>query len=61
VPYHGQWLEFHLEEVRPRKGDNLLEISLDERPPELGAGIVVEDVEIIVEYGPYPSGLFQQP
>ena len=57
VPYHGQWLEFHLEEVRPRKGDNLLEISLDERPPELGAGITVDDVEIVIEYGWYPSGL----
>ena len=55
VPYQGQWLEFHLRKVRPRKGENLLEISLDERPPHMGVGISVEWVEVRVDYGFYPT------
>ena len=57
VPYEGQWLEFHLETVRPHKGGNVLEISLNERPLELEAGVRIDDVEIIIEYGQYPSGV----
>ena len=53
----GQWLEFHLENVRPRQGANLLEISLDRLAGELVSPLSVDEVEIIVEYGPYPSGL----
>ena len=56
-PYSGQWLEFDLEEVRPHKGDNLLEITLKERPANFAGGVRVEDVEIIVEYSAYPAGL----
>ena len=56
-PYTGQWLEFHLEKVRPRRGDNLLELTLLERPANLHSGVVVEDVEIVVKYGTYPAGL----
>ena len=56
-PYKGQWLEFDLTEVRPRRGHNTLAISLDERPPELEADIRVDDVEILVRYSRYPSGL----
>ncbi|MSO23006.1 MAG: hypothetical protein EXQ58_07090 [Acidobacteria bacterium] len=55
--YQGQWLEFHLQAVRPQKGKNILEISLDKRPANLTAGISVEHVEVLVEYGPYPSRL----
>ncbi len=54
-PYAGQLLEFDLEKARPRKGHNLLEISLQERPPGFEGGIVVEDVDIFVEYGTYPA------
>ena len=57
APYMGQWLEFHLENVRPRQGENLLELSLDRRADGLMSPLQVEDVEVIVEYGPYPSGL----
>jgi hypothetical protein len=57
APYEGQWLDFHLETVRPRKGKNLLEIVLDKRPEGLVSPLVVEDVEVIVEYGSYPSRL----
>ena len=56
-PYAGQMLEFHLEKVRPQKGQNLLEISLQERPAGFEGGIVVEDVEILVKYGTFPQGL----
>ncbi len=57
APYAGQWLEFHLEGVRPKQGGNLLEISLDRRAVGLVSPLSVDEVEIIVEYGPYPSGL----
>ena len=43
--------------VRPRKGQNLLEIALDRRPEGLVSPLVVEDVEVVVEYGSYPSRL----
>ena len=56
-PYTGQWLEFQLESVRPIKGSNLLEVTLDGRPDGLVSPLTVEEVEIIVEYGPYASGL----
>lgn len=54
-PYAGQLLEFDLKTARPRKGRNVLEISLQERPPGFEGGIVIEDVEILVEYGTYPT------
>ena len=54
-PYHGQWLDFDLRHVRPTKGWNTLELVLDGRPADLISPLVVQDVELIVEYGPYPS------
>ena len=54
-PWLGQWLEFRLRKVRPRQGENLLEISLDGRPAGMGGRISVESVEIQVEYGSYPT------
>ncbi len=56
-----QWLEFHLEKVRPRKGKNVLEISLNSRPQGLEGGVKIEQVEVYVEYGPHPGGLNQGP
>ena len=53
----GQWLEFHLENLRPVKGRNLLEIALEQRPAGLEGSVVVEEVEIYVEFGPHPTGL----
>ena len=55
--YNAQWLEFELESVRPRRGQNTLEISLDGRPEDMAGGITVDAVHVFVEYGPYPSGL----
>ena len=56
-PYDSQELEFHLQDVRPRKGDNLLEIALDRRAENLASPLVVQDVQIIVRYSPYPASL----
>ena len=56
APYQGQKLEYHLEQVRPVKGQNLLEVSLDGRPTGLTGGITIEGCEVRVEYGSYPSG-----
>jgi hypothetical protein len=57
TPYNGMWLDFELREIRPRRGHNLLEITLLQRAEGLKSALVIEDVEIIVEYGSYPSGL----
>ncbi len=57
APYVGQWLEFELKKVRPRRGQNRLEIVLNRRAEGLVSPLRVEDVEIIVEYGSYPSAL----
>jgi hypothetical protein len=57
TPYDGQQLEFHLQDIRPRKGDNLLEIALDGRAQNLAGPLVVRDVQIIVRYSPYPASL----
>ena len=56
-PASAYTLEFHLEKVRPTKGQNLLEIVLEKRPDELVGGVIVQEMEITVEYGPYPTGL----
>lgn len=57
APYVGQLLEFPLRTVRPRKGRNILEVSLDGRPADLASSVSVEEVEVRVEYGPYPARL----
>ena len=59
--YSAQWLEFDLTSVRPRQGRNVLEVSLDGRPEDLTGTVSVEDVEVVVEYGPYPSTLEYAP
>ena len=43
-------LEFHLRDILPRIGANTLQLSLEARPPKLGSTVVVEDVDIIVNY-----------
>ena len=48
--YSGQWLEFTLETVLPCKGHNLLDIKLDGRAERMVSPLIVEDVEVIVEY-----------
>ena len=48
--YSGQWLEFTLDTVLPRKGHNILEIKLDARANRISSPLLVEDVEVIVKY-----------
>ena len=55
--YWGQWIEFVLEGVRPRKGSNVLSITLEARAEGMTSSLVVEDVELIVDRHPYPSRL----
>jgi hypothetical protein len=56
-PYAGQKLVFVLNRIRPKKGRNVLRIALVKRPPRLSTTVTVSDVEIVIEYGPYQSGL----
>ena len=53
--YTGVWLEFDLNQVRPRRGANTLQFSLRERPDGFGGGISIDDVELIVEYDVFPG------
>ena len=55
--YSAQSLTFDLRRVRPRKGDNLLEISLEGRAGGLAGTLVVREVKITVNYHPFPARL----
>ena len=44
--------------VLPLEGANTLAVALKARPDQMGGGIEVKDVEVIVEFGSlYPSRL----
>ena len=51
--YSAQWIEIELSSVRPRQGENVVEVSLDGRPAKLGGGVTVDDLEVVVKYGVY--------
>ena len=51
----GLDLQFQLRDVLPRQGWNTLQIALDARPDLMEGGITIEQVELRVEYSPYPS------
>ena len=51
------WMEFHLRDVRPRHGENVLEISFDGRPENLVGKVTMEEFEVIIEYSAYWSGM----
>ena len=55
-PY-DQWMEIHLQMVRPVRGANMLELALTRRAAGLVGVVEIEDVEMIISHGPYPSGL----
>lgn len=57
APYQGQWLKFDLMNLKPIQGQNVLELTLLSRPDELEGDILLEDVELNVKYGSYPSRL----
>ena len=48
APYAGQWLEFPLSGVKPKRGKNLLQVSLVQRPEGLVGPLTIEDVELKV-------------
>ena len=56
IQYDKVLLEITLLNVRPRQGENLLEIALLERPARMGGGIAIEELDVFVEYAPYPGG-----
>jgi hypothetical protein len=51
------WLDFQLQDIRPVQGWNTLTITLDGRPKGLGGSVSLEEVEVIINYSPYPPGL----
>ena len=51
----GLDLRFQLRNVLPRRGWNTLQISLDARPDLMEGNITIEQIELEVEYSPYPS------
>ena len=53
----NHWLEFDLVDCVPRKGENLLEVSLESRPDGLTGSVTIQEVEVEVRYSPYPVGL----
>ena len=58
--YGFQWLDYALTGVRPRRGENLLDVTLAKRPEGLEGGVTVEQVEVAVDYG-LPSSMFERP
>jgi len=54
-PYMGQWLNYDLRKVRPRQGDNVLEITLLSRPTNVASDLVLESLEVVIRYGMFPS------
>ena len=54
-PYMGQWLDYDLQKVRPRQGDNVLEITLVGRPTNIASDLVVESLEVVIRYGMFPT------
>ena len=48
--------EIELNEIRPRRGDNLIEVVLEGRPPKLKGGVIIDDIEINIEYSPFIRG-----
>jgi len=53
--YTGQWLTFDLAGMSLQQGANILAIALSGRPTGFTGSVVVEDVEIIIEYGVFTA------
>ena len=53
--YTGQWLTFELAGMSLQQGANILAIALSGRPTGFAGSVVVEDVEIIIEYGVFAA------
>ena len=44
-----------LAQVLPKQGDNVLDIALVSRPANIGSNLTVEDLEVVVRYGTFPT------
>ncbi|MFN0164950.1 MAG: hypothetical protein ACKV22_00850 [Bryobacteraceae bacterium] len=58
--YEFLWLEYLLETVRPKKGENVLGVALEARPEGMGGGVIVDRVETIIEYS-LPHSFYERP
>lgn len=58
--YEFQWLEYELKTLRPRTGPNMLTVALESRPEGFAGGVVVDQVELLVEYG-LPQSAYIRP
>jgi len=58
--YEFHWLDYSLTRIRPRRGENTLEVALPRRPEGLEGGITVEQVELALEYA-LPGSVFERP
>ena len=56
-PLYRQRLNFGLEKIRSMKGRNVLGILLDRRPRRVDFDVIVSDVDLVIEHGPYHTGL----
>ena len=61
APYAGQRLDIELRGHRPQTGPNRLQIALLERPQDLVSSLCIEAVEVLVQYGTYPSAGLASP
>jgi hypothetical protein len=52
-PYSGQWVELDLRAMPPTCGENVLEVTLLERPSDLPGTLILEDVELLIGYDTY--------
>ncbi|MDA0333808.1 MAG: hypothetical protein O2782_01425 [bacterium] len=57
-PYAGQWLEIDLRSQPPKRGANVLQITLLSRPEDLASDLILEDAELIVGYDTYAAADF---
>ena len=55
APYVGQHLHIELRAQLPQVGQNHLEVALLERPHGLVSSLSIEAVEVLVQYGTYPT------
>ena len=50
-------LDFRLQDILPRRGDNTLSVTLEGRPEGLEGSVRLEEIEIHIDYSPYPSAM----
>ena len=58
--YEFQWLDYELVRQRPRRGRNVLGVSLLARPRGLRGGVTVDQIDVLVEYA-HPQAAYSRP